>query len=121
MSKLEIRPAAEHAYSDILSPEVRDVLEALALLDSDRKAIMARRIKRRTERARDKRRLGFLDPDGTIPRTTITVKDARAGRFVGSEIPADLRRQWIQGTGPAAKPHAPIDKSIRNIAYALLS
>ena len=25
MSKLEIRPAAEHAYSDILSPEVRDV------------------------------------------------------------------------------------------------
>ena len=39
----------------------------------------------------------------------------------GREIPRDLRRQWIQGTGPAAKPNAPIDKSIRNVAYALLS
>ena len=36
-------------------------------------------------------------------------------------IPDCLRRQWIQGTGPAARPHAPLKKSIRNIAYALLS
>ena len=34
--------------------------------------------------------------------------DARDGRFAGSEIPPDLQRQWIQGTGPAAKPHAPV-------------
>ena len=46
---------------------------------------------------------------------------ARDGKFAGSEIPADLQRQWIQGTGPGAKPGAPIDKSIRNVAYALLS
>jgi len=32
-----------------------------------------------------------------------------------------LKRQWIQGTGPAAKPQSPLDKSIRNVAYALLS
>ena len=56
-----------------------------------------------------------------IPRTSITVRDARAGAFTGSEIPRDLQRQWIQGTGPAAKPNAPIEKSIRNVAYALLS
>ena len=43
------------------------------------------------------------------------------GAFVGSDIPPDLRRQWIQGTGPAAKPEAPVDISIRNVAYALLS
>ena len=49
------------------------------------------------------------------------MQDARDGTFVGSEIPADLQRQWIQGTGPGAKPGAPIDKSIRNVAYALLS
>jgi malate synthase len=49
------------------------------------------------------------------------VQDARDGTFAGSEIPADLQRQWIQGTGPGAKPGAPIDKSIRNVAYALLS
>src|SRR5262249_8670092 len=29
--------------------------------------------------------------------------------------------QWIQGTGPAAKPNAALESSIRNIAYALLS
>ncbi len=36
-------------------------------------------------------------------------------------IPADLQRQWIQGTGPAAKPNAALESSIRNVAYALLS
>ena len=32
-----------------------------------------------------------------------------------------MHRQWIQGTGPAAKPNASIESSIRNVAYALLS
>jgi len=32
-----------------------------------------------------------------------------------------LQRQWIQGTGPGAKPNVPIERSIRNVAYALLS
>jgi malate synthase len=49
------------------------------------------------------------------------VQDARDGKFEGAIIPDDLQRQWIQGTGPAAKPNAPVDSSIRNIAYALLS
>src|SRR4029079_4738465 len=62
-----------------------------------------------------------LDPPTVIPRTQITVQDAREGRFTGSEIPGDLRRQWIQGTGPAARPGAPVATALRNIAYALLS
>jgi len=49
------------------------------------------------------------------------VQDAREGRFTGSEIPGDLRRQWIQGTGPAARPGAPVATALRNVAYALLS
>jgi malate synthase len=36
-------------------------------------------------------------------------------------IPGDLQRQWIQGTGPATKPNAAVESSIRNVAYALLS
>ena len=56
-----------------------------------------------------------------IPRTEITVREARAGEFTGSEIPPDLERQWIQGTGPGAKPGATLRRSIRNVAYALLS
>ena len=96
-------------------------METLARFNEDQKAVMARRTERRAERARSKQRITFLDADETIPRTDLKVGDARAGKFVGSDIPHDLQRQWIQGTGPAAKPNAPLDRSIRNVAYALLS
>ena len=82
---------------------------------------MRARAERRAVRSRDRRRIAFLDPDLTIGRTGITVREARAGMFAGSEIPTDLQRQWIQGTGPATKPHSTLEKSIRNVAYALLS
>ena len=68
-----------------------------------------------------RKRSHFLDPESFIPRTNIKVQDARDGKFEGAVIPADLQRQWIQGTGPAAKPNAPLENSIRNVAYALLS
>src|SRR5437868_6376255 len=119
--RLEIRGNLESAYADVFTPEAVAALEALAGLDADRKALMAARLARRAARARDKQRIAFLDPEATIARTRIKVQDARDGNFIGSEIPADLQRQWIQGTGPAAKPNSPIDKSIRNVAYALLS
>jgi malate synthase len=118
---LEIRRGLESSYADVYTPHALAALEALAPFDDDRKAVMAARIARRAARTRNRERIAFLDPSSTIPRTRIRVQDARAGAFVGSDIPADLQRQWIQGTGPAAKPRAPIDKSIRNIAYALLS
>jgi malate synthase len=118
---IEIRHAAQAAYSDIYTPEAIEALRALAPLDDDRRAVMASRIARRRARAARGQRIAFLDPQATIARTNIRVQDARDGKFAGSEIPADLQRQWIQGTGPGAKPGAPIDKSIRNVAYALLS
>jgi malate synthase len=118
---LEIRRHTRAKYPDIFTAKALDALHALAPLDDDRMAVMAGRIARRIARARDGRRIAFLDPSSEIPRTRIRVQDARKGAFVGSEIPADLQRQWIQGTGPGAKPGASIDKSIRNIAYALLS
>src|SRR6185503_15216341 len=119
--KLEIRANLETVYPDVLTTEALAALESLASLDVDRQAVMRARIARRADRARNKQRIDFLDPNATIGRTTIKVQDARDGNFTGSEIPSDLRRQWIQGTGPAAKPHAPVENSIRNIAYALLS
>src|SRR5947209_11309925 len=107
--KLEIRGNLERAYADVLTPEAVAALEALAGLDADRKALMAARIARRAARARNKERIAFLDPQAAIARTKIRVQDARDGAFVGAEIPKDLRRQWIQGTGPAAKPNAPVE------------
>jgi malate synthase len=118
---IEIRSAARAAYSDVYTPEAVEALKVLAPFDDDRRAVMASRIERRQARAAKRQRIAFLDPQATIARTNIRVQDARDGKFVGSEIPADLQRQWIQGTGPGAKPGAPIDKSIRNVAYALLS
>src|SRR3954451_10442676 len=114
---LEIRGDLASTYADVFTPEAITALEALARLDADRKSLMAARIARRAARARDKKRIDFLDPQATIGRTSIKVADARAGNFTGAEIPPDLRRQWIQGTGPAAKPNAPVEASIRNVAY----
>jgi malate synthase len=118
---IEFSSVCRSAYPDIFTSAAVDALHALAPLDRDRKAVMAARIQRRLDRARGRRPIAFLDPASTIARTNIGVQDARDGAFVGSEIPADLRRQWIQGTGPGAKPHTSIEKSIRNVAYALLS
>ena len=119
--RLEIRGTIENDYSDVLTPAAVGALEALAGFDADRKTIMASRIARRAARARNKQRITYLDPASIIPRTQIKVQDARDGAFAGGEIPADLQRQWIQGTGPAAKPNATVQASIRNVAHALLS
>ena len=118
---IEIRRRSASGYPDIFTSEAVAALHALAPFDEDRKAVMAARIARRARRARAGERITFLEPTATIPRTRLTVKQARDGAFTGSEIPPDLRRQWIQGTGPGAKPNTPVEKSIRNVAYALLS
>lgn len=119
--RLEFQGNLENAYADVFTPEAVAALEALAGLDADRKAVMAARIARRAARARSRQRIDFLDPSAIIARTKLRVQDARAGAFTGAAIPKDLQRQWIQGTGPAAKPKAPVENSIRNVAYALLS
>jgi malate synthase len=120
-TSLQIRSYVQQDYADVFTPAVAAAIAALAPYDADRKAIMAARMERRAKRARNREKIAFLDADSVIPRTRISVADARAGKFQGSEIPAALQRQWIQGTGPAAKPHETIEKSIRNAAYALLS
>lgn len=120
-SDIVIRGNLKEEYNDIYTPEALAALSSLAHFNADIKTAMTARIKRRNERQQQKQRIGFLDPESIIPRTNIKVKDAREGKFEGSVIPGDLRRQWIQGTGPAAKPNAPLENSIRNAAYALLS
>ncbi len=118
---IEIRGNLKEVYADVLTHEVLSVLSALSHFNKIIKEVMASRIDRRAERFHHKKRITFLDPESYISGTNIKVQDARDGKFEGSIIPKDLQRQWIQGTGPAAKPNAPLEKSIRNIAYALLS
>jgi len=117
---LEFRTTTQK-YPDLYTPPVVAALEALAPLNRDRRQLMAARIARRAERFLTCRRIDFLPAEGLIPRTSIKVMDAREGNFDGADIPADLRRQWIQGTGPATKPRASVRSGLRNVAYALLS
>jgi len=118
---LEIRAGVDRAYGDVFTPDAVAALLALRSLDARRVELMRARLARRHRRQERRERITFLPPDGVIAGPGLTVADARAGRFTGSEIPPDLQRQWVQGTGPAAKPFAPVEKSIRNVAYALLS
>jgi malate synthase len=120
-SNITFRTNLQQEYRDVLTPEVLEALSVLVRFNDDIKSTMERRLARRSDRQKKKQRISFLDSDSIIPRTTISVKDARDGKFDGASIPHDLQRQWIQGTGPAAKPNAPVESSIRNVAYALLS
>ena len=118
---LQVRGGFLRSYGDVLTPEAMAALAVLAPHNAPRRALMADRIQRRAARARDRQRIAFLDPASTIRGTDIKVQDARDGKFEGSEIPADLRRQWIQGTGPGARPGGAVEQGLRNVAYALLS
>jgi malate synthase len=119
--RLQIRDGLERSYDDVYTPAVLAALEALAGFNRDVKELMAARIERRARRFRNRESIGFLDPGDRIARTGLSVQEARDGKFVGAEIPEDLKRQWIQGTGPGTKPNASVEVGIRNIAYALLS
>jgi malate synthase len=118
---LEFRRNLERTYPDVYTPAVKAALSAFSGLDATRKRLMTARIRRRADRALARQPLTFLDPQAPIEGTALKVADARNGGFRGAEIPRDLRRQWIQGTGPAARPGTPVERSIRNVAYALLS
>ena len=119
--RLDYRNGVLNAYPGVYSQAALEALDVLAPLNRDRRELMQSRITRRLTRERDQQRIAFLDAQKLIPRTGIRVQDARDGNFEGSEIPADLERQWIQGTGPATRPRSSTEAGLRNIAYALLS
>ena len=108
-------------YPDVLNDEALKALDRMAVLNDERIALMEERNTRRQQRFAKQERITFLKDDATIGGSDVTVAAARAGKFGGPQIPKDLQRQWIQGTGPAAKPNGPLESSIRNVAYALLS
>jgi malate synthase len=120
-ARLRFRDGIVQHYPDVLTKEALDALEVLAGFNGRRLQIMSERIARRAARFKEGQRIGFLDPAAVIAGTGITVQQARDGRFDGSDIPHDLQCQWIQGTGPAARPRSTVEAGIRNVAYALLS
>jgi malate synthase len=120
-ARLRFRDGILKDYPDVLTPAAIDALESMAGLNQRRLEVMNLRIARRAARFKEGLRIDFLDPDSVIAGTGIAVKQARACDFDGSDIPHDLQRQWIQGTGPAARPRSTVESGLRNVAYALLS
>ncbi len=118
---LEVRGNLALEFEDVLSSGALEAMAELAPLNKRRLALMAARTERRARRAAGKERIEFLDAGTEIPGTGLTAQQARDGDFEGGEIPPDLQRQWIQGTGPAARPRATLETGLRNVAYALLS
>src|SRR5678816_4061706 len=108
-NSIHIKGNLQEQYKDVYTTEAISALNELSPFNKEVKAAMQARIERRADRERSKKRVSFLDPESFIPRTKIKVKDAREGKFEGASIPADLQRQWIQGTGPAAKPNAGLE------------
>jgi malate synthase len=119
--KINIQRNLIDRYNDVYTEEALTALQKMTAFNKEVKMAMADRYQKRTKRIQQKDQIDFLDPESLIPRTNIKVKDAREGKFQGLPIPHDLQKQWIQGTGPAAKPNATLESSIRNVAYALLS
>ena len=107
MADMQIRDHLDTDYSDVYTPEVLTALNSLAELNVERLDVMRKRMERRTERGEKQQPLTFLNPEENIGRTEIKVQDARDGKFVGPEIPADLQRQWIQVPGQGLNPTRP--------------
>ncbi len=118
---ISFRATIKDVYSDIYTHEALLALSIMSSFNTEIKSLMKDRIQIRSSRQEHHQKIEFLNPLSKIPGTNIRVEDARQGKFEGSSIPQDLQCQWIQGTGPAAKPNAPIESSIRHAAYALLS
>lgn len=119
--ELQIRGSLAKDYADIYTPEALNALTCMTHFNDEQKRLMLARTRRRNTRISERQAIGFLDAGSEISGTGIRVQDARDGKFVGAVIPHDLQRQWLQGTGPAAKPNSPVKANLRNVAYALLS
>ena len=84
---LEFRKTTQSDYPDVITTDAVSALNALARFDTDRKRLMDERIQRRAQRASRQQPIGFLDPESTIGGTSIKVRDAREGHFIGQRDP----------------------------------
>ena len=101
---LQVRSGVAEGSADVLTPAALETIAALAPFDEERRGLMRARIARRLRRQRDREPIAFLPADATIGRTGLRGQRCTRRPLRGQRDPADLKRQWIQGTGPAAKP-----------------
>jgi malate synthase len=119
--RLFVRENLANEYNDVYTPEAMSAIVHLNPFNEKIRELMELRMNKRALRQKNKTGISFLDGDTTIAGHQYKGKRCPKGIFRGAVIPVDLQRQWIQGTGPATKPNAPVESGLRNVAYALLS
>jgi hypothetical protein len=83
---IEIRTGLREDYSDVYTAAALAAIEALAILDDDRKKVIALRTERRMSRYRDHQRIAFLDAETGI----------RAGDTFTIELYERLHREEME-------------------------
>ena len=109
-------------YADVITPDAIRALEALAPLrqpsgSGDGRAHRSGARARGTQAAASR----FSIPARRSAARRSRCRTRATATSPAARFRADLQRQWIQGTGPAARPGATVETGLRNVAYALLS
>jgi hypothetical protein len=99
----EFKKGVPQRYADLYTADAVKALTTVSGFEQGRQTLKQARYVRRTAQARHSQRIQFLNPDSEIRGTRIKVRAARAGNFEGSDIPVDLRCQWIHGTEEAQR------------------
>ena len=103
---LEFRKTVRSDYADVITPDAVARPRSAGAFRRGPQAVdgRAHSAPRRTRVSTAADR--FLDPESTIGGTSIKVRDARDGKFIGSEIPRDLQTAVDPGHrtgGPAGR------------------
>ena len=99
-----------------------EALEALARFDADRKALMAARMERRAERGSRTGSGSRFSIRKAHPANQVSRWGTPGtGRSPAARFPPTCGGSGFRAPGPPRSPTRPLEKSIRNVAYALLS
>jgi malate synthase len=114
------------AFPEVLNPEVLDVLAKLAPRTEDIHALLAKEAEEYAAQAARGEEPGFLPTtangeDYVVPGMKVSVKQANAGEFEGAPVPEIFKKPGATLTGPIARYGQEVEKSLRSIAYQLLS
>jgi malate synthase len=115
------------AFSDVYTPKALEVLEKFAPYTERIHALLEKETKEDIARAQRKENFKFLPTetedgeDYTVPGMKLSVKQVRNQEFEGAPVPKEFLRPGITQTGPTTRSGQPLKKSLRSIAYQLLS
>jgi len=113
-------------FAQVYTPEALDVLAKFSSKTEEIHALLANEAKEYAAQASRGEEPGFLPLtkngiDYVVPGMKVSVRQAEAGDFEGAPVPKIFQKPGATLTGPIARYGQPLEKSLRSIAYQLLS